>query len=570
MLQELIKYSDDIITGKINACKKHKSACKRFLLDIEREGTDAFPYVWNEEKALKIVKWFSYLRHSKGILAKQPIILTTWQKFILCNIYGWYHKDTGYRRFKKAFIEVARKNAKSQIMAGVALYEISAFGVNASEAYCLGTKMKQSKIVFNEAKLMLKSSPLQKKFKITRDEIRHVKSDSFIRPLSKEDGKTGDGENPQFACIDEYHQHPTDEMYSVMATGMKARPEPLLMIITTAGKDLTYPAYTQEYQYCSNVLNGSIENNTYFVMICELDKEDEEDLSNEENWKKANPIVMYNPIGIQSMRDDYKIACDISEKMTDFMTKNLNIWVQKTNTGYMDMEKWKLCEVDQLPFDLSGRDVYVGVDLSAKIDLSSVAFLFPIDDEEEERKYVLLSHSFIPRGRLQERIRVDKQPYDLWQRQKFLTVTDSEIVNQKDIIKYIVDTCEENNWNINMICVDPNNASLFMQEMSDKGYIVVDVWQSAKSLNDATTGFREQVYLKNVVYLKNPLLTFAMANTRIRKNNGLIKIDKDAQKQRIDPIDATLCAYKLAMFHKSSVDLSDLITEEYLSKLGWG
>jgi phage terminase large subunit-like protein len=569
ILEELIEYSHNIIDGKITACKKHKQSCKRFLYDVERIGTDDFHYIWNEEKAEKIVKWFSYLRHSKGVLEGKPIILTTWQKFVLCNIYGWYHRNTEYRRIRNAYIQIGRKNSKSQMMAGVSLYEISAFGINAAEAYCLGTKKSTSKLVFEEAKLMLKGSPLKSRFKISRDEIKHIKSGGFIRPLSKEDGKTGDGSNPSFASVDEYKDHPTDEMYSVMATGMKARPEPLLMIITTAGKDLTYPAYTQEYQYCTGILDGSKTNDTYFVMICELDMEDINDIGNEELWKKANPIVMTYAEGIKGLREEYQIALDVPEKMTDFLTKSMNIWVQQADNGYMDMEKWKLCEVDKIPFDLSGRDVYVGLDLSAKIDLTSVTFMFPILDNEIQ-KYVLINHSFIPKGKLAERIRVDKQPYDYWVRQKYLTLIDCEIVDQKVVMDYLINTCNENNWNINTICVDPDNGSLFMTTLSDMGYNVAEVWQSKKSLNDAAKGFREQVYVKNVIYLKNPLLTFAMTNARTVQKEGMIKIDKDISKKRIDPVDATLCAYKLAMFHKfDSLDLNKLITDDYLTSLGW-
>jgi phage terminase large subunit-like protein len=289
----------------------------------------------------------------------------------------------------------------------------------------------------------------------------------------------------------------------------------------------------------------------------------------EELWKKANPIVMTYAEGIKGLREEYQIALDVPEKMTDFLTKSMNIWVQQADNGYMDMEKWKLCEVDKIPFDLSGRDVYVGLDLSAKIDLTSVTFMFPILDNEIQ-KYVLINHSFIPKGKLAERIRVDKQPYDYWVRQKYLTLIDCEIVDQKVVMDYLINTCNENNWNINTICVDPDNGSLFMTTLSDMGYNVAEVWQSKKSLNDAAKGFREQVYVKNVIYLKNPLLTFAMTNARTVQKEGMIKIDKDISKKRIDPVDATLCAYKLAMFHKfDSLDLNKLITDDYLTSLGW-
>lgn len=229
IIEELIEYAHNCLEDKYISeyedyisCEKHKWACQRFLNDIQNQSLKIlnkdFPYYWNEEEAQKIVKWFSLLRHSKGILAKEPIILNTWQKFFLCQIYGWRHKLTGYRRFKKSFTEVARKNAKSQMESGVSLYEIACTSTKNGEiyeTYCAGVKRKQSKVVFDEAKLMLKGSPLKSKFNITRDRITHIKTGSYLEALNKEDGKKGDGSNPALLIIDEYHQHPTTEFYDL-------------------------------------------------------------------------------------------------------------------------------------------------------------------------------------------------------------------------------------------------------------------------------------------------------------------------------------------------------------------
>ena len=540
ILQELTQYCKDRIDGKEIACKKEIQACKRFLRDIENQGTDKFPYLWEEAAADKIVEWFALLRHSKGVLAKKPIILNTWQKFNLCNIYGWYHKDTGYRRFRKAFIEVARKNAKSQMMAGVALYEISAFGVNASEAFCLGTKMKQSKIVFDECKKMLKGSPLKNRFKVTRGTIEHVKSDSILVPVSKEEGKDGDGSNPQFAAIDEYHQHPTDEMYSVMSTGMTARPEPLLMIITTAGVNLNYPCYTQEYKYCSNILNKSMENDTYFVMICELDKGDK--ISNENNWKKANPIVMTYDVGVNSMREDYKIARDVPEKMTDFMTKNLNIWVQQKENGYMNMEKWEKCGIsDTNPWpDIKGLPVISGIDLSAILDLTSVSYEISLPDG----KIAVMSHSFIPEDTLAEKMQSDKVPYDLWVRDKWITMTPGATVDYNYVLKHIIDTYEKYEWDKGEACYDRYLATWLRYELEQREFTAIDVPQGIPSLGEPTKDFRVQVYNENVIHDNNPVLTFAIGNAVTRKDhNENIMLDKGKSTERIDPIAALINAH---------------------------
>lgn len=575
--ENIKKYAENCISGEIISCKKHKWACERFLKDAEQfENNPDYPFYWSEESAQNIVDWFALLRHSKGVLAGQPIILTDWQKFRICQLYGWRRKKNGYRRFKKSFTEVARKNAKSQEEAGIALYEISVTATKNNEVceeYTAGAKRDQSKIVFNEAELMLRGSPLRQKFDIKRDEIKHAKTGSFIKALSKEDGKSGDGTNPAGLIIDEYHQHPTTEFYD-LGLGSNTK-EPLLMIITTAGVDLTYPCYVTEYTYCSKVLdpNVDVENEEYLIDICEMDEEDYrnlDNLENEELWKKANPIRMTYDEGIDKIRGEYKIAKEIPEHMTAFLTKCLNVWVQAQENGYMDMAKWKACQVDKLPVDTKGMSVYVGFDMSAKIDLTSVAFILPFKSEEKDAegekiiKYIIYSHSFIPnREKLTERKRKDKADYDAWERMNLLTVTDTPIVDQNAVMKYVKDTCKEHEWNIECLCFDPANAAKLMMDLSDEGYEVEEVYQSHKSLNESTQGFREQVYSGNIIYTYNPLLNFAMSNAVIRKNQGLIKIDKDATTQRVDPVDAILCAYKLALYHEFTQSFLKSI-DEYL------
>lgn len=461
--EEIIKYCQDCISGVIPSGKKHKWACERFLNDLERIGTPDFPYIWNEERAERIVQWFLLLRHSKGALAGQPIELTTWQKFRECQIYGWIHKETGKRRFRKAFTEVGRKNAKSQMEAGEALYELAITSTQnneVNEIYTAGVKRDQSRIVFNECDLMTRGSLIRSKFNFKRDCIEHTKTGSFIKALSKEDGRSGDGTNPAFLIIDEYHQHPTTDFYD-LSLGSNTK-EPLTSIITTAGKDLTYPCFTQEYDYCTKVLDPDVDvsNEEYFVDICEADPGD--DIGSEDTWKKANPIRAYFPEGLQKIREDYEVARQIPEKMVAFMTKMLDMWVQAKDNGYMDMKKWKACEVEELPIDITGKPVYIGFDMSAKIDLTSVAFIVPYQSDKTDAqgrkvvKYALWTHSFIPTvDKLREHVVKDKMPYDAWERMGFLTLTNTPIVDQNFVMKYVIDECQKYNLDIQCLCFDP-------------------------------------------------------------------------------------------------------------------
>ena len=574
--EEIIQYCHDCISGIIPSGKKHIWACERFLHDLERVGTIDFPYIWDEQRAEKIVKWFALLKHSKGALSGKPIELTSWQKFRECQIYGWIHRETGRRRFRKAFTEVGRKNAKSQMEAGEALYELAITSTQnheVNEIYTAGVKRDQSKIVFNESDLMTKGTLIRSKFNFKRDCIEHIKTGSFMKALSKEDGKSGDGTNPAFLIIDEYHQHPTTDFYD-LALGSNTK-EPLTSIITTAGKDLTYPCYTQEYDYCSKLLdpNVDVNNDEYFVDICEADPGD--DIGSEDTWKKANPIRAYYPEGLQKIREDYEVAKQIPEKLIAFMTKVLNMWVQAKDNGYMDMAKWKACEVKGLPIDIRNRPVYVGFDMSSKIDLTSVAFIIPYQSELRDAQgkpvvcYILWTHSFIPTAdKLREHIIKDKMPYDAWERLGYLTLTNTPIVDQNFVMKYVLDECEKYNLDIQCLCFDPANASTIMMDLSDQGYTVEEVFQSHTSLNASTQGSREQVFAGNVAYTHNPLLNYSMSNAVVRTSNGLIKIDKDATTKRIDPVDATLAAFKLALYHDFEAESMNDYVARFLEEIG--
>lgn len=559
ILEMLKRYSRDCINGKIESCEKHKNACQRFLNDCSKIKKKDYPYYWDEESAASIVKWFALLYHSKGELAGQPINLTEWQQFHLCQLYGWKRKEDGRRRFRKMFLQVARKNAKSQELAGISLYEASVTSTRnkeVGEIYTAGTKREQSKIVFEECRLMLKNSPLIRKFKLTNSMIQHIKSGSFIRALSKDDGKNGDGSNPAVLVLDEYHQHPDTKFYDLFI-GSNTK-EPILVIITTAGIDLNVPCY-REYQYCASVIDptADVVDEEYLIDICEQDAEDYEDprnLQNEKIWLKSNPIRATYPEGLEKIRMTYEKARKVPEDMPACLTKNFNIWLQARENGYMDMKKWKMCEVKKIPVDIRGMSCVVGVDLSTKTDLCAVCIVIPYKSETETdaegqpvTKYIVTQHSFIPnREKLLEHETVDKMPFTAWEQMGLLTVTDTQIVDQKAVMMWVLDYVREHGLRIDCWAVDPYNASLFMTTLDERGEKVWEVYQSYSGLNDATVAMREEVYQGNILYEPDPLLNFAMRNAVVRYSDGRIKIDKDRAKNRIDPVDAMICGFKYA------------------------
>ncbi len=556
---ELIEYSNNVLEGKIVACQAHKFACKRFLNDIEREGTDEFPYVFNSQKAYKFFKWTALFTHSKGILAGKHVEITPIQRFIFGNLYGWEHKDTGIRRFKKLYWQVGRKNAKSQSLAFVGSYEAFAFGENMAEVYIAGVKRDQSKLVFNEILSQLKSaSYLNGKWTYSYGKITHKKSDSVITALSKDAGKTGDGLNPHCSVIDEFHAHPTSEILDVLVSGSGARLQPLLAIITTAGFNLNHPCYNVEYKYCKQILDpdNPISNEQYFVMINELDEGD--DVKNPSNWIKSNPILCSYESGRKYLESELKIALDVKEKMRNFLTKNCNVWIDDKEQVLIPLSTWRKNAV-KFP-DLTGREVYVGVDLSKKIDITAVSWIFPIDD-----KFYVRSHGFLPKETLAEKRHTDRVPYDLWIQEGHLTATSGDVIDYRNIQTYIQKTANDNNWIIKEICFDPWSATQFCQEMETEGYTIVEVPQNLKRMSEPTKMFRDLTYQGLILHEDNPLLNWCVSNAVAKiDHNENIMLDKAKSSNRIDLLVATVIGFSRAM-SASLQDAKTAIMNNYFS-----
>ena len=559
--EELIQYAKDCINDTKHCCQKHRWACERFLRDISREGTDEFPYIFDDAKAERFYKWASLHKHTKGVLVNTPIIFTPIQRFIFGNIYGWVHKDTGYRRFTKAYWQVGRKNAKSQSLGLVGDYELMALGEDNSEVYIGATKTLQAKIIYNEVIAMLKkSSALFKgKWKEAYSTIVHIKSNSIMRALSKDDGKTGDGLNPQCGLIDEYHAHPTDEILEVIKTGMIARRQPLLFIITTAGNNLGGPCYRIEYPLVSQILNPDIEFDIpdYFCMVNELDRDEEgnliDDINDEECWIKANPIAATYEVGLKNIRSNYMSAIKSPEKMVSFMTKNMNIWVKQSAQSYIDMAKWKargkLNEdfENELGISLYGYDAYVGIDVSKTIDLTAAGIVIPVNINNS-KKFITLAHGFIPEETVQTKERTDKIPYRLWSERGWLTITPGEIVDYRFMTKWIEETLNKYGLNIKDVCYDPYNATHYTQELeSNKGWGIVEIRQGIITLSEPTKSFRAETYQGNILHPTNDLLDWAISNavTNVDAQENIM-LDKAKSTERIDPIASVINAYTRA------------------------
>lgn len=572
LTDELIQYSKDCIADTRHVCQKHRWACERFLNDLKKSGTKDFPYIFDEEKALRFFEWAALHKHTKGVLAGEPIEFTPIQRFIFGNVYGWVHQDTGLRRFRKAYWQVARKNAKSQSLAIVGDYELMALGEPMSEVYIGATKSMQAKIIYNEVVAMLKRCPLLKgKWHESYGVIRHPKSDSILRALSKDDGKTGDGLNPQCGLIDEYHAHPTDEILEVINTGMVARRQPLLFIITTAGTNFGGPCYRVEYPLVEKILDPSLDFDVadYFCMVNELDRDQEgnliDDVKDEECWVKANPIAATYPEGLANIRSKLASALESPEKMESFLTKNMNLWVNQSAMSYMDMAKWKeRGAITEIPVDLYGRSAYVGIDLSKRIDLTAAGIIVPIDVDSAVQ-YVVRAHGFIPEDTVAVHEKTDKVPYRAWAKAGYLTITPGDVVDYRFIESWIHETTDDLGVNVKELCYDPYNATHFAQDFDAQGITTVEVRQGMRTLSEPTKAFREEAYRGNILHEPNPLLDWAVSNAVTKRDhNENIILDKEKSTNRIDPIAAVINAFSRARV-KAEEDMSDYVLSDDFS-----
>ena len=536
ILEDLIEYSKRILDGRIIACKKHKWACQRFLNDLEKskKDLDYFPYYFDEEEAKKAIDWLEEFKHSKGELAGTKIKAHIFVKFVLGNVYGWINKKTRYRRFKRVYEQVARKNAKSQTLGGIGSYELAPYGVLGSEVYCLAPVSKQAKAVFKETINMISGHKiLKRKFHIreSTNEIFHKKSNSVMTLFTKDDLRMGDSYNPQLAIIDEYHLFDTSEAVEVMESGMGARYNPLIAIITTAGRKMFCPC-KDEYDYCSKILDPHIpiDDDKYFVIISELD--DKDDPFNLLNLIKANPVVSTYKTRLESLIEKLNIAKERIDKRIEYLTKQCNRWVnKKINDPYMDMEKWSKCEIEDIP-NLEGLKCVIGFDKSDKIDLTSLTYEIDLGNDE----ILIMNHCFIPEDTLEDKRKTDKVPYDLWVREGYITVIPGAKIKGEYIIEKIKEDLKKYKFDLDSVAYDPWHCEDIVNELEDEGILFIEIPQTYASLSEPTKDFRAKVYAKEVKYVKNPVLTYCMScAVEDKDRKGNIKLWKEKKgKERID------------------------------------
>lgn len=544
-------------------------AFKRHIDDLARskKNDPNFSYRFDEEKAEDIIELANKLTIAEGE-GNEQFTCAGFQEFILGSLFGWVHKETGKRRFTDSYVQVARQQGKSVLNAILGIKCCNFDNYNYGQIYCTATKADQARIVLKEIiKFINADNDLKELFDIKdyKSEITGKITSTVIRALGR-DTHTIDGFRPYLGIVDEYHAHKDNQMYKLLKGGTRKLKQSLISVITTAGFNLNAPCYDL-YKYCRRVLRGIDVNERQFIYIAQMDEKD--DIWDPANWIKCCPLTGKDPELVAAMQEDARKAQSMGgAELRDFLTKALNIWVTNAETAFLDLAEWEKCGSERDLSDFAGKQVIVGLDLSSGGDLTSYCLEFPYEDEESgDRRYFLHSQSFMPSRRLQEHMDLeDNAPYVIWQQQGLLTVTTAAggiKTDYKTILSSLHDIVDKYQLDVMAIGYDPHNASAFLLDLEDFGCDLIEIKQSARSLNDATIDFQLEVKAHNMEYNKgNVLLTRSMNDAIISEPNsfGEIKIDKMLQKNRIDPCDAAICAHKIAMgADLETVDINDAV-----------
>ena len=571
------QYAVEVLAGKIRAGNSVKKACQRHINDIKRSKDDPeFPYYFDVNEAEEIINFAETLTIAEGEGPEQ-VKLYPFQCFILGSLNGWRKKTpdpkTGLhaRRFRTSYVQLGRQNGKSFLNGILGAYYGNFVTYRYGQIYCTATKREQADIVFKEIVKFIRSDPELEELFVIHEHNSTIEcklTNSVIKALSG-DTKSIDGFRPLLGIVDEYHAHSTNQMYKLLEGGIKKMKSALISVITTAGFNLKCPCY-KLYEMCKKILNGALKNETQFVFIAEMDEED--DLYKPENWIKANPALEYDPDALENLIPISITAKEMGgEDLRDFLVKQLDCWIQWASNRYIkDIAVWKACGSERKLEDFRGKKCYCGIDLSAGGDLTSIALVFPYADGEN-KKYYVYSHSFMPSRRVDEHIIEDGIPYDIYIKNGLVTVTETLggiKTDYKYIISHLKKLIETYELKIAMICYDPHNASAFVGDLERLGFHCLSITQTPRILNDPTVDYRLEILAGNVEFDKsNELLTLSMENAKTISNNyGEIKIDKDLTVDRIDPVDAVIDAWVMAMKDEYLVDTQEMVNE-YLEML---
>jgi len=555
---DLDVYARAVAGRRVPAGVYHRLACVRHLRDRERarRRDRDFPFVFVPARAERFFRFAQQLRHYKGEWAGRHIRLEPHQRFRLGSVFAWVHRETALRRFRTAYNEIPRKNGKSLEAAIVSLYATFFDHEPGAEGYIIATKREQAKIVWNDAKRLSESSGLggparlQRRITVLAANLHRDVFAQKLEPLGADKDST-DGLNPHLIVVDEFHAHKDRGLIDVMETATGARRQPLNFQITTAGDDPMTPCGDQ-HDYACQVLDGVLVDETFFAFIAHADVDD--DPFAESTWRKANPNYGIS-VKPEDMRTLATKAAAMPAAANAFKQKRLNLWVN-ASTPWLSLEGWRRGQTVWTPDALAGQLCFIGIDLSAKIDLSAVVLLFP--PTEARGSWRLLARCLTPAKTLEERARRDRAPYQQWVADGFLTTNPGNRIDQTVLQQWVLDA--QATYIVQQIGVDQWNAAQLVTNLMNEGLDVVEVGQNTASLSSPAKDFEADVLDGLVDAGGNPLMQWCVSNAVVtRDNNDNIFPVKKRSRGRIDPVIAAVVARKLAATPPDDADDPELV-----------
>lgn len=580
-------YAKQVVQGRLHdQCGPYEiAACQRHLNDLKRQGTDDFPYVFDTTRADRIIRWFGQCIQVRGVEQRSPIELQPWQIFDLGCTYGWVHKDTGARRFKRTYNKRGRGNFKSTEKSGQCLYHMCADAMyppyqpelavfeQEPEVECAAVDRSQAMRVFGDAKKIAQASPnIARRLIIPRSNpVVHRTRGGYMRALSK-DTKNKDSGAPSYYVVDEYHAHPTSDIYDVGLNSFGKRPQALLDTITTAGDDAQSKPCFREEQYAKQVLDGDVVDETYFVMIRELPEG--ANPHDKSLWCMANPCLRYpneySKYLLEQIETEYTAAYGSNDphKIRQFLTRRMCQWQTGAINRYLDENCMVLARKAQVPAAAfaeltDGMECWCGFDLGKRIDLTGVGAVFLLPDG----RVAIKAHGFIAKNQAQRHEHTDRVPYIHWAQGGYCTLTPGDVTENFHVDDWIRAGEKDHRWKVVEVDYDGHNATdLAIKMCQDRNNedFCVEIAQTCAGQNLAVKTFRELLLQERLVIEENPLVMWCLANAvEIVNNYGDIKLSKKHKDdtERIDPVAAVMNALARALVRRNNPTLSDRIEQ---------
>jgi phage terminase large subunit-like protein len=549
-------YARAVVVGEIVTGRLVRLACERHLRDLVVGPERGLRWDW--PAAERIITFFSdCLRLAEGEFAGRPFVLQPWQAFIVGSLFGWKGLD-GSRRYNTCYAEIGKGSGKSPSAAGIGLYCLTSDGEAGAQVYAAATTRDQAKIVWNDAERMVQASPaLRDRITETVNNLSYHKTGSFFRPVSADQSKL-DGLRPSCVIIDELHEHPSSLVLEKMRAGFKGRRQPLMIEITNSGFD-KHSICWQHHEYSAKVLEGTIENDSWFAFVCGLDEGD--DWRDESVWLKANPNLGVS-VTLKYLREQVGEAVEMPPKQNIVRRLNFCEWTEQSVRA-IDMDHWAAGgppvgspyqqiadELGELEESLVGRTCVGGLDLAKVSDLSAFVMLFPPGDDDE--LWRVLCRFWVPEDDITQRSRRDRVPYDAWRDHGFLQATPGNVTDYAFIQAQII--ADAARFSIREIAFDRTFAGEIVQGLMNEGLAMVQFGQGFMSMSAPTAELLRLVKARQLYHGGHPVLRWCASNLAVQTDPaGNMKPDKARSTERIDGVVALCNAMGRALMPEEGI-----------------